>query len=326
MKPALLRFSTFTILLLSFTCIIPCSSQTTILQDSVVEVTAIRSEHGDSIAGLNDRIIVHISQLGRLQKSLNGKPLVLFMEGLPLFDSPAISVDTLRGEAQFILKRTVNTKTIWNLLLGKPKAFTKVVTVSVGLKDGTPIVCNEGNFTLIALRIWQFWIFIFSLVVTLLAIFLMYRRTDLLRCVPESTPPVGRKTYSLALSQMLFWTVLVLGAFVFIWAATGDVDTLTDSVLILMGVSSATALSARVIDTTKTNPPELSSGSYWKDILHGTTDFEPHRLQIVIWTLVLGIVFVCSVWADLTMPVFNATLLTLMGISSGLYLGFKWKE
>jgi hypothetical protein len=46
-------------------------------------------------------------------------------------------------------------------------------------------------------------------------------------------------------------------------------------------------------------------------------------LQIVVWTVVLSGVFLSSVIWDLTMPEFNATLLALMGISSGTYIGFK---
>jgi hypothetical protein len=48
-----------------------------------------------------------------------------------------------------------------------------------------------------------------------------------------------------------------------------------------------------------------------------------HRFQIVVWTLVLGIVFVSGVITKLAMPNFDQTLLLLMGISSGTYLGFK---
>jgi zona occludens toxin (predicted ATPase) len=48
-----------------------------------------------------------------------------------------------------------------------------------------------------------------------------------------------------------------------------------------------------------------------------------HRFQIVGWTLILGVVFVSEVLSKLSMPVFDATLLTLMGISSGTYLGFR---
>jgi hypothetical protein len=39
--------------------------------------------------------------------------------------------------------------------------------------------------------------------------------------------------------------------------------------------------------------------------------------------LILGVVFVSEVLTKLAMPVFDATLLALMGISSGTYLGFK---
>jgi hypothetical protein len=48
-----------------------------------------------------------------------------------------------------------------------------------------------------------------------------------------------------------------------------------------------------------------------------------HRFQIVVWTLILGIVFVSEVLTKLAMPVFDSTLLVLMGISSGTYLGFR---
>jgi hypothetical protein len=48
-----------------------------------------------------------------------------------------------------------------------------------------------------------------------------------------------------------------------------------------------------------------------------------HRFQIVVWTLVLGVVFVSEVLTKLAMPAFDSTLLVLMGISSGTYLGFR---
>jgi hypothetical protein len=48
-----------------------------------------------------------------------------------------------------------------------------------------------------------------------------------------------------------------------------------------------------------------------------------HRFQIVVWTLVLGVIFASDVLTKLAMPVFDSTLLTLMGVSSGTYLGFK---
>ena len=49
-----------------------------------------------------------------------------------------------------------------------------------------------------------------------------------------------------------------------------------------------------------------------------------HRFQMIVWTLVLGIIFCSEVYTKLAMPTFDSTLLVLMGISSGTYLGFKF--
>jgi hypothetical protein len=51
-----------------------------------------------------------------------------------------------------------------------------------------------------------------------------------------------------------------------------------------------------------------------------------HRLQIAVWTVVRGIIFGVSVHNVLSMPTFSATLLGLMGISGGTYIGFKIPE
>ena len=51
-----------------------------------------------------------------------------------------------------------------------------------------------------------------------------------------------------------------------------------------------------------------------------------HRAQMVVWTVVLVVVFVLAVRDDVLMPEFETTLLALMGISSGTYIGFKFPE
>jgi hypothetical protein len=56
------------------------------------------------------------------------------------------------------------------------------------------------------------------------------------------------------------------------------------------------------------------------------TGISLHRFQMFVWTLVLGVIFIASVYRSLEMPEFSAGLLGLMGISSGTYLGFKVPE
>ena len=68
------------------------------------------------------------------------------------------------------------------------------------------------------------------------------------------------------------------------------------------------------------------SEGFLKDILTDATGVSFHRFQMFVWTLVLGVIFIISVWTRLSMPEFGATLLALLGISAGTYLGFKIPE
>jgi hypothetical protein len=72
-------------------------------------------------------------------------------------------------------------------------------------------------------------------------------------------------------------------------------------------------------------PPAVSKG-FLKDILSDGEGVAFHRFQRVVWTLVFGLVFARSVYRDLAMPNFDASLLGLMGLSSGTYIGFKFPE
>jgi len=63
-----------------------------------------------------------------------------------------------------------------------------------------------------------------------------------------------------------------------------------------------------------------------RDILRDGSGYSFHRFQIFAWSIVLGIIFLSAVYNSLTMPEFSTTLLGLMGISSGTYIGFKFPE
>ena len=80
------------------------------------------------------------------------------------------------------------------------------------------------------------------------------------------------------------------------------------------------ALTARAATLTAVVP----SRGWWRDLVsddRGGVTLD--RVQILVWTLVLGLIFLSSVLLELTMPEFSGTLLALMGISSGTYIGFK---
>ena len=87
------------------------------------------------------------------------------------------------------------------------------------------------------------------------------------------------------------------------------------------------------LDDTKAQIEEAKSGlskpvseTFFQDILTDADGVNFHRFQMLIWTIVLGGLFVYGVYRALAMPEFSATLIALMGISSGTYLGFKIPE
>ena len=183
---------------------------------------------------------------------------------------------------------------------------------------------------------------------------------------PAATGGIARfKPYSLARTQMAVWFFVVLASYLFIWLVTGTLDSLTSSVLALAGISAATAVAGTTIDSRNqpaapSSPPPASelavasaslagvsslssvaavlppapaaapagehSEGFFADVLSDRHGYSLARVQIAVWTMVLVIVFVRSVWRDLAMPEFDATLLGLMGISNGTYVGFKGLE
>jgi hypothetical protein len=69
-----------------------------------------------------------------------------------------------------------------------------------------------------------------------------------------------------------------------------------------------------------------ATGNFLKDILSDATGVTLHRFQMLVWTVVLGIVFALQVYRNLAMMDFSPELLALQGISGGTYLGFKVPE
>jgi hypothetical protein len=63
---------------------------------------------------------------------------------------------------------------------------------------------------------------------------------------------------------------------------------------------------------------------FFLDLLQERNSVDFHRFQMMTWTVILGVVFAFGVFQQLAMPKFDTTLLILMGISNGTYLGFKW--
>jgi hypothetical protein len=81
----------------------------------------------------------------------------------------------------------------------------------------------------------------------------------------------------------------------------------------------------KALEEKQTAREQNSQGSL-ADILSDENGVSFHRVQMLAWTLALVSVFVVAVWRTFAMPEFDNTMLLLLGISSGTYLGFKLPE
>jgi len=284
-------------------------------------------------AGLDDRVSVHIQNFKTLLKQANGncQGIVLFLDGMPIKSDKPQSCDPVTGHVRFRLLRDKDEKDdeiAWHTLLGQPDGWTRRISVSVGSDQQFSIPSSATNFRLEIIPKPQFLAFMTFLALSLAIFIHLCRTTSLVR---SGTHPVPHeRPYSLSLFQMSFWFFLVIAAYVFMWLITDELDTITDSVLALIGIGAATALAATLIDQKKTAPmpdePGGLSKGFLNDVMSDPTGISLHRFQMFVWTIVLGVIFIGSVYKSLEMPQFSATLLGLMGISSGTYLGFKVPE
>jgi len=287
--------------------------------------------------GLGDRLSVHVQNFGKVLEKTGGacSGIVLFIEGIPIRGLKPESCDQASGHVRYLLRRTEQSDDTWSILLGKPHHYTKSVAISIGTNDQFSIESTVDEFQLIVIPHAPLWGFI-GISASLLALFVwLSMRTGMIRA-HEWDEPVRDRPYSLAMFQMMFWFYLVISAYVFIWLITGELDTITESVLALLGVGTGTALGGALLDTsskkkearvtgTSSRPPHKSQG-FLQDLLNEGDTISLSRFQLFLWTLTLGVIFCRSVYNSLHMPEFSATLLALMGISSGTYLGFKTQQ
>ncbi|MGZ8186985.1 MAG: hypothetical protein ACXWTL_11105 [Methylobacter sp.] len=365
------------------------------------------NQYGDFSAGINDTLVVKINNFNALLAkakcldAVTAEPLpqaqqclpqkiVLYLDGRKITDRDPIKEGKLgkdKDTVEFPLKQYQSeergNKDAWIDLLGSPKKdlFLRPTKIEVGLESGY-ILPGAVGFMLSRIDKLWFWICQIIIGVFLIAGIILAIKSDILRDTGP-TPENAKKPWSLARCQMAFWFFLVTISFLFIWLVTGALDTITDSVLGLMGIGTGTALGAALIDASEDkfeklnklkaqreklqvewdalaekpkaaqpenfqllkinqaeidaelkrvneqiqniNTPEKTEG-FFIDLVSGPSGVTLHRFQMVVWTVILGIIFVFCVWKRLSMPEFGVMLLALQGLSAGTYLGFKIPE
>ncbi len=147
--------------------------------------------------------------------------------------------------------------------------------------------------------------------------------------------------FSLAKVQLALWFFVIFSAFLVIWLATGNFDTLNSSILSTLSISAGTALGDTFVkaagpptaaaalqagDTDTFRAPRWKVRRFMRELVSDDECCSIARFQMLAWTIALVIVFLADVFNDLQMPVFGPELLYLLGLSTGTYVAHRVPE
>jgi hypothetical protein len=284
------------------------------------------------------------------------------MKGLPC---AALDLGTAGVQLTFTLVRDANdndNRAAWDALLKKRRAYSSKLPVSLAIGSALPLAVkpSDGVLFAIASPTKIAWTSLGALVAFGLAFFL------LLRLYPAIFRDGPTSAYSLGKTQMVFWGLLVFFAVAAVFVVTGHLERIPPQTLTLLGISAGTGLGAALVTKSKqaaadaraqtlaSEQQQLSqpnaampagvqtridaitqemsqlrpspSETFLRDIMSDGNGVSFHRVQVVIWTLLLGIFFGFSVKSAMSLPEFPDGLLVLMGISNGAYLTLKLPE
>ena len=172
----------------------------------------------------------------------------------------------------------------------------------------------------------------------LLIIFLYFDfKYDLLK---DSSTAI-KKPYSYSRVQLAWWTLIILSSFISIVIGKKNIPELDPSTLILIGISSATIATGRLIDVS--DQKDFTIQRYQNnerkglllDIISDQNGASIHRLQTVLFNLTFGIWMIIMVLNNLKdysldvskiIPIIQNNNLVLLGLSSATYAALKIPE
>ncbi len=285
-------------------------------------------------AGLQSYVLVRLSKpapwlrdprwRSELCLTINGMPLP---EVRPLFfnNDSVFTFYLERGDSSVnqitwdILQQIVN----WQ--------FTRKVKLSIG----TPVlpaleVANTKETAFTYIIVYKTGALIFLGIAVLMGfLFYYFRKSPMFRDAPgdNSTLKPDETSYSLAKVQLAFWTVIIILCETYIWCITGVLPDLSASSLVLLGMSVGTTALSTFVGYANELKGRKASGNFWKDLISDAAGIPSlHRVQMLIWTLLIGFYFVRQSWLHFSMPDISENMLILMGISSGTYVALKTQE
>jgi hypothetical protein len=325
---------------------------------------SLKDDQGLPLLEDGESLTFELEGLELLQKrATKANPITLFLADAPVKGCSYQLVPENPHRLRFDLAWTEEARPTWTRVFGRWGSRPDTVTAAVGLADGSLMAWSDD--VRVGARVFRLRLRWALILIVLAVTAVMGSRARIDRLLRVSSRDSQTKLpFSLGRTQMAWWFANILVAYLLIWGTVGAIDTITAQMLVLMGLGASTALGATMIDASKVARAEEAAGAakqaalaapgdadkqaasskaqleldrlrvdtmpashgFLADILTDSEGYSLHRFQMVIWTLVVTTIFWYSVWRDLAMPQLGDTLLALMGISAGTYLGFKIPE
>jgi hypothetical protein len=133
---------------------------------------------------------------------------------------------------------------------------------------------------------------------------------------------------SLSLAQILLWTVLVFSASFYVLVVSGKLLALTNDVLILLGITGGSSIIAKITASARDGKGrEIAAmnprSPKWIDLFQTEGRPDLYKVQMALFTTLAAVFVTSKIYGTLEFPELPAGLLTLIGISNGVYLGSK---
>lgn len=294
----------------------------------VIAARSISSGRTKNYAVYGDYLEVKVDNLDLLLKmadsiapTCSDSSILLCINDFPRKDLPLTDVNRAKHTLVFHLDRNSTTLSQMRIYFTRLWGKLEINNVTVAVSGQKPLATDVGKFYLLLTSRQIVYFAIVFLIFIVVSMAFLVKRTNIIRAGADGSP------FSLSQSQLAFWTLLVSFSIIYVWAVTEEFPQITFSTLGLLGISVGTTAGAKIVTYSRKEPPTYkASKGFFFDILSDETSVNIHRFQMVLWTLILGVIFIVKVIDQLRIPEFSEDLLILMGISSGTYVLLKNSE
>ncbi len=139
--------------------------------------------------------------------------------------------------------------------------------------------------------------------------------------------PMG--TYSISLTQILIWTYITVFGIVYVYWLTGRFIEISAQMLMLLGIGGGTALGSKMNKVSKVKEPpikylkliERSRTPKLKNLITIKGQPSIYKFQMLAFTVLTAFFVIGEILTTYLFPNIPNSLVTLMGISSVIYLG-----